>query len=45
MRQVSSNMGITRRNDFNKTNNCYKINDDTDTEVIYAYGDWHNLTP
>ncbi|MFZ0894070.1 MAG: hypothetical protein WAZ77_06165 [Candidatus Nitrosopolaris sp.] len=30
----------TRRDDFNKINNGYKINDDSDTEIIYASGDW-----
>jgi hypothetical protein len=43
--QVSSNAGLTRRDDFNKINNGYMINDDSNTEVIYASGDWHNLTP
>jgi hypothetical protein len=43
--QLSSIMGLTRRNDFNKISNGYRINDDSDTEVIYASGDWHNLTP
>ena len=41
--QLSSNMGLTRRNDFNKINNGYKIYDDSDTEVIYASGEWHNV--
>jgi hypothetical protein len=45
IRLVSSNMGLTRRHDFNKINNGYKINNDSDTEVMYASGDWHNLTP
>ena len=26
-------------------NNHNKNDDDSDTEVIYASGDWHNLTP
>ncbi len=43
IRQVSSNMGLPRRNDFNKINDGYKIYDDSDTEVIYASGDWHNV--
>jgi hypothetical protein len=30
IRLVSSNMGLTRRDDFNKINNRYKINDDSD---------------
>ncbi|MGB7957189.1 MAG: hypothetical protein WCF23_24710, partial [Candidatus Nitrosopolaris sp.] len=38
IRQESSSMGLTRRND-------YKISDDSDTEVIYATGSWRNLTP
>jgi hypothetical protein len=41
--QLSSNMGLTRRNDFTKINNGYKIYDDSDTEVIYASGEWHNV--
>jgi len=45
IRLVSSNMGLTRRDDFNKINNGYKINDDSDTEVIYASGSWHNIIP
>jgi hypothetical protein len=45
IRQESSNMGLPRRNDFNKINDGYKIYDDSDTEVIYASGDWHNLIP
>ena len=44
IRQVSLNMGLTREDDFNKINNGYKINNDSDTEVMYASGDWHNLT-
>jgi transposase len=42
IRQVSSNMGLPRRNDFNKINDV-KIYDDSDTEVIYASGDWRNV--
>ncbi|MDQ6668818.1 MAG: hypothetical protein M3Y53_11430 [Thermoproteota archaeon] len=38
IRPLSSNMRLTRRYD-------YKISDDSDTEVIYATGSWHNLTP
>jgi hypothetical protein len=41
--QISSNIGLTRRNDFNKINNGYMINDDSATEVIYASDDWHNV--
>ena len=41
--QVSSKAGLTRRDDFNKINNGYMINDDSDTEVVYASGSWHNL--
>ena len=37
-RPLSSNMRLTRRND-------YKISDDSDTEVIYASGSWHNIIP
>jgi hypothetical protein len=33
IRQISSNRGLPRRNDFNKINNGYKIYDDSDTEV------------
>ena len=45
IRLVSSNMRLTRRDDFNKIKNGYTINDDSDTEVIYASGDWHNVIP
>jgi hypothetical protein len=43
--QVSSKAGLTRRDDFNKINNGYMINDDSDTEVVYANSSWHNLIP
>ncbi|MGB7956750.1 MAG: hypothetical protein WCF23_22485 [Candidatus Nitrosopolaris sp.] len=43
IRHVSSYMGLTRRNDFTKISNGYKINHDSDTEVIYASGEWHNV--
>ena len=43
--QVSSNAGLTRRDDFNKINNGYNFSDDSDTEVMYASGDWHNVIP
>ena len=39
IRHVSSYMGLTRRNDFTKISNGYKINHDSDTEVIYASGE------
>jgi hypothetical protein len=38
-------MGLTRRDYFNKINNSYKISDESDTEVIYAAGSWHNIFP
>jgi hypothetical protein len=45
IRWESSNTGLTRRNDFNKINSGCKINYDSDIEVIYASGDWHNVIP
>src|SRR2546425_815104 len=45
IKQLSSNMGLTRRNDFNKNNSDHNFSDDSYIEVFYASGDWHNLTP
>jgi hypothetical protein len=43
IRRVCSNMGLTRRNDFNKNNASRNFSDDSYIEVFYASGDWHNV--
>jgi hypothetical protein len=45
IKHASSNMGLTRRNNFNKNNPSHNFSDDSYIEVFYASGDWHNLTP
>jgi hypothetical protein len=41
--QVPSNMGLTRRNNFNKNNASHNFSDDSYIEVFYASGDWQNV--
>jgi hypothetical protein len=41
--QVPSNMGLTRRNNFNKNIASHNFSDDSYIEVFYASGDWHNV--
>jgi hypothetical protein len=43
IRRVSSNIGLTRGNDFNKNNASHNFSDDSYIEVFYASGDWHNV--